>query len=158
MRFRCNASHHFFGTDYAFHRYAGLESACFRCFSREYQVRSGRNIPPAIVSDGIALKKDYCSSFWFSIAASVLLRSFRWLSFLGGMFLPERVFFKGEKKMFYAEGDNSGRVSDSLHAAEIKLNRSALSTKQIVWWRFNLNHKLKQVSPLVSYDYLQTVM
>lgn len=44
-----------FGTDYALHRFD-----FFRNVRLGNTIRSGRDTPTAIVSDGIALKKDYC--------------------------------------------------------------------------------------------------
>lgn len=59
-------------------------------------IRSGRDTPTAIVSDGIALKKDYCG-FDYCNDGSFEIVSLTFVS--RGMFLPERVVFLkwGEK-------------------------------------------------------------
>lgn len=66
-------------------------------------IRSGRNTPTVIVSDGIALKKDYCGFDYCNDGSFEIVP----VTFvLRGMFLPERVVFLkgGKRKMFYGYG------------------------------------------------------
>lgn len=88
-----------FGTDYALYRFDFLEMCVFLDVLGN-TIRSGRDTPTAIVSDGIALKKDYCGFVYCNDGSFEIVP----LTFDSrGMFLSERVVFLkgGKRKMFY---------------------------------------------------------